>query len=68
MDTIDETMITKDFDVDLIVNYPGYDLIRANNDISLVRLAETADLTIYTPICLPETNQDFTGQLATLTG
>ena len=28
-----------------------------SNDIALVRLAEEADISVYTPACLPDTNQ-----------
>ena len=34
----------------------------------MVRLAEAADLSVYTPACLPEANEDFTGKMALLTG
>ena len=62
-------MITKDFNVDLIVLHPDYNTPKwISNDIALVRLAEDADLSVYTPACLPDTDQDFTGQLATLAG
>ena len=58
LNTIDETLITKDFKVDLIVLHPDYHSpSRFSNDIALVRLAEEADLTLYTPACLPHTNQ-----------
>ena len=33
-----------------------------------MRLTEPADPSVYTPVCLPTTNQDFTGQLATVAG
>lgn len=39
-----------------------------SNDIAMVRLAEEADISVYTPACLPDTNEDFTGQMALLTG
>ena len=52
-----------------IVNAANYDYPAiSSNDISLVRLAEAADLTIYTPVCLPAAQQDFTGQLSTVAG
>lgn len=69
LNTIDETLITKDFKVDLIVLHADYhNPRRYSNDIALVRLAEEADLSVYTPVCLPTTDQDFTGQLATVAG
>jgi len=65
----DETMITKDFDIDLIMMAPNYDSPYNNsNDIALIRLASHADISIYTPICLPSHLQDFTGQTSTVAG
>ena len=67
--TGDETMMTKDFDVDLILPYPEFGRPSSHsNDITLMRLTEAADLAVYTPACLPATNQDFTGRLATVAG
>jgi len=68
-DTINETLVTKDFNVDQIVLHPDYNSPKSiSNDIALVRLAEDADLSVYTPACLPDTDEDFSGQLATLAG
>ena len=62
-------MITKDFNVDLIVNAPDYQTPSGmSNDIALVRLAEDADLSVYTPACLPAADQDYTGQNSTVAG
>ena len=69
LNTIDETLIVKDFNVDLIVKAPNYNNpVSTSNDIALVRLSEEADLTKYTPVCLPSHNQDFTGQQSTVAG
>ena len=55
---MNETLMTKDFNVDLIVVHPDYNSPRGfSNDIALVRLAEPADLTLYTPACLPASHQ-----------
>ena len=45
-------------------NHPA----ESSNDITLVRLAEAADLTVYTPVCLPSPDQDFTGEMSVVTG
>jgi hypothetical protein len=34
------------------------------NDIALLKLAESVDLTTYTPACLPPPGTDYTGQQA----
>ena len=62
VETRTETSITRSFNVDLIVLHPK------PYDLALVRLSEPADISIYTPVCLPRHHQDFTGQEATLTG
>ena len=36
--------------------YPTFE-----NDIAMLRLHKSADLSIYTPVCLPEFGADFTG-------
>ena len=68
-DAINETLITKDFNVEQIVLHPDYNIPAGlSNDIALLRLAEDVDLSVYTPVCLPDTDQDFTGQLASVAG
>ena len=58
LNTLDETMIVKDFNVALIVVHPDYNRpSSSSNDIALVRLAEPADLAVYSPACLPASNQ-----------
>ena len=69
LNTIGETLIVKDFNVDLIVKHPRYNSPSQNsNDIALVRLSEAADLSVYTPVCLPAGGQDFTGRRAVIAG
>ena len=59
----------KEFQVDLIVRAPHYNNpVKLSNDIALLRLTEEADLTVYTPVCLPAHNQTFTGRQSIVTG
>ena len=59
----------KEFQVDLIVRAPDYNNpVNRSNDIALLRLTEEADLTVYTPVCLPAHNQIFTGRQSIVTG
>ena len=59
----------KEFQVDLIVRAPDYNNpSKFSNDIALLRLTEEADLTVYTPLCLPAHNQTFTGRQSIVTG
>ena len=39
-----------------------------DNDIALLQLAEPVDLNIYTPVCLPEKEKDYSWQPAWLVG
>ena len=57
-----ETLITRDFNIEISVGRSD------RKDIALLRLKEEVDINIYTPICLPAPNQDFTGRNATLAG
>ena len=41
--------------------------IAADNDLAMLRLSETVDLNIYTPVCLPKAGL-FAGQMAWLVG
>lgn len=64
-----DSIITKDFSVDYILKHPSYGSPQTHsNDIALIRLAEEADISVYIPACLPDTNEDFTGQMSLLTG
>jgi len=60
-----ESSITKDFQVSAITNHPQYN--GNSHDIALVKLAEAADLSIYTPVCMPR-QADYTGLRATVIG
>merc|ERR1719347_781370 len=63
-----ETSITKNFEVNLIINHPAYNDRTSENDIGLVRLTTPADINIYTPVCLPQQGRKYTGKTATITG
>ena len=40
-------------------NYTG---VKDGYDIALLKLAESVDLTVYTPACLPKSGAEYTGQ------
>ena len=48
--------------------HPNYDEATTNNDIALLKLAESVDLSIYTPACLPASSADYVGQTAKVYG
>ena len=74
----DGTKIKKEFNVDLIVFHPNFiQPLQGHlkpfpgepwNDIAMVRLAEDDDLSFYTPVCLPTTDQLPFGLEAAVTG
>jgi len=64
----EETSISKTFLVVMMIKHPDYNDRTSENDIGLVKLTSPADISLYTPVCLPQTGSDFTGQTATLTG
>ena len=67
--TSSETSITKNFAVNMMIKHPSYNDRTSENDIALVRLSTRADLSTYTPVCLPEAGQEnFIGKLSTLIG
>ena len=52
-----------------MIKHPHYNDRTPKNDIALVRLSTRADLSTYTPVCLPENGQEnFIGELSTLIG
>ena len=44
-----------------VIKHPSYNP-PVENDIALVKLAESVDLNTYSPACLPAQGADFTGQ------
>merc|ERR1712180_79556 len=45
-----------------IILHPNYNWDTNDNDIALVKLETRVDLNTYSPACLPQQGQDFTGQ------
>jgi len=54
--------IRKTVNVEKIILHPLYDASTANNDIALMKLSESVDLEVYTPVCLPPADADYTGK------
>ena len=56
---------SKNIGVTQIIKHPHYKkTIQFDNDVALLRLADPADLFSFTPACLPDFGQDFTGRAA----
>ena len=64
----EETIISKTFLVVMMIKHPSYKDLTSENDVGLVKLTTPADISIYTPVCLPQPGSVFTGQTATVTG
>ena len=54
--------------IDPIIHEDYQSEFQFNNDIALLKLAESVDLTTYTPACLPKSDDDFTGQMGKVVG
>ena len=46
-----------------VIRHPNYNPQTVENDITLLKLAESVDITVYTPACLPTAGTDYTGQV-----
>ena len=64
----EEYLPRKVFEVSLIDMHYYYDYENMQNDIALLKLAEKADLNIFTPVCLPSPDLDITGEKAWVYG
>ena len=63
-----ESSITRTYRASLLVRHPSYRAWSSENDVGLVLLAGRADISVYTPVCLPPPGRDYTGAHTTLTG
>ena len=62
MQGVQELFIRKVVRLAEIITHPQYNDFTSQNDIALLKLAESVDLNIYSPACLPTQGTDFTGQ------
>ena len=62
----DSKIIRKEIKVEKIIPHEDYvgEKTTEENDIALLKLSEKVNLNIYTPICLPNVDDDFTGKTA----
>jgi len=70
-DLLDETeskIPKKVVKVSMIIKHESYDKQTSDNDIALLKLAEEVDLDTYTPVCLPNTADNFEGKNAWVYG
>ena len=54
--------------VSQIIRHPDYSAITSANDIALIKISTRADLSIYTPACLPQNGASFVGMTAWVYG
>jgi len=60
--------LRKVFSVSQIIYNSKYTSSSYDNDIAFLKLSTPADLTVYTPVCLPAAGTDFTGSNANIYG
>merc|ERR1712032_1493212 len=60
--TVNTDQLRQVLTVSEIILHPDYNWDSSANDIALVKLESDVDLKTYSPACLPEQGQDFTGR------
>jgi len=60
--TVDTDELRQVLEVSEIILHPDYNWDKSANDIALVKLTSGVDLNRYSPACLPQQGQTFTGQ------
>ena len=55
-------------EIDEIIIHPDYTKTPPNNDVALLKLKTPLNLDKYTPVCLPERNRTFVGEIAWVYG
>jgi len=58
---LDDTTIRIVKNADKVVIHPSYNYNTNENDIALIKMTSKVDLDIYTPVCMPNLNQQFSG-------
>jgi len=64
----EEILPRKVLKISKYIKHPDYDKLTSNADIALLKLAEKVDLNTYTPACMANTGDDFTGKTAWVYG
>merc|ERR1712198_80765 len=64
----EEILPRKVLKISKYIKHPDYEKITSNADIALLKLAEKVDLNTYTPACMANTGDDFTGKTAWVYG
>ena len=64
----ESTIPRKVLAVSMIIPHESYVSSTTENDIALLKISEAVDLSVYTPICLPNTGDDFIGKTALVYG
>ena len=64
----EEILPRKVLKVSKYIKHPKWDTTTSNADIALLKLSEKVDLNTYTPACMANTGDDFTGKTAWVYG
>jgi len=66
--TGEESLPRKVVKVSKYIKHPDYNTITSEADIALLKLAEKVDINTYTPACMANTGDDYTGKTAWVYG
>merc|ERR1719500_2691790 len=67
-DTSESTIPRKTVRVSKIIKHDEYKPDNSDNDVALIKLAESVDLNVYTPACVANTGDSFVGKNAWVYG
>ena len=66
--TTESTIPRKELQVTMIIPHENYNPVALPDDIALLKLSEVVNLSVYTPVCLPNTADNFIGKTAWVYG
>ena len=61
-------ILRKNLEIEAVIVHPDFDISTSVNDVALLKLKTPLDLAKYTPVCLPERNRTFVGEIAWVYG
>ena len=65
---LQHAILRKNLEIDAVIVHPDFDIGTLVNDVALLKLKTPLDLAKYTPVCLPERNRTFVGEIAWVYG
>ena len=65
---LQHAILRKNLEIEAVIVHPDFDISTSVNDVALLKLKTPLDLAKYTPVCLPERNKTFVGEIAWVYG